>query len=104
MALEFPQYASATLSQSASSTGGAATAFGFRARWLKFLNTESVDWWVNLKSTSASGASTADMRIRACSEVVMPNLPQIAGLAGYTTSTAAAAKLLYVTALADPTA
>ena len=94
----FPNYYTERLTVGVSTTAGAAAAFGFNATYLKLLNTEATDWFVRLNSTSVA-ATTADMRVRACSEVVMPMVPPCAGLTAYTTSTAAAAKVLDVTAL-----
>lgn len=96
-----PNYYSERLTVSASTTAGAGAAFGFNARYLKLLNTEATDFYVKLGATGELVATTADMRVRACSEVVLPGLPPVFGLAAYTTSTAAAAKVLDVTALGD---
>lgn len=101
MPLQHPNYESFTLTQATCSTAGDVRALGFNATYLKLLNTEAVDWYVDLKSTSAADATTGDMRVRACSEVVLPSLPPVAALAAYTTSTSASAKLLYVTALGE---
>lgn len=94
-----PNYYSEALAQSASSTAGAASGWAFDACTLKLLNTEAVDFYVQLDSTTAADASTGDMRIRACSEVVLTSLPPVRGLAAYTTSTSASAKILNLTAL-----
>ena len=78
-------------------TSAVGDAWGFPASVLRFLNTEAADFYVRLNSTTA--ASTADMRVRACSEFALSGLPPVVGLTVYTTSTSASAKLLGVTAL-----
>lgn len=98
MAIEAPSYFSTNLLPPASSTGATGQMFGFAATYLRFLNTSAVDIYCNLKSSSA--ASTSDFRVRACSEVVLPSLPCVTGLAIYSTSTGAAPPTLNVTALA----
>lgn len=92
-----PNYFSTQLAVASGSTAIAADGWGFPASALRFLNTEATDFYARLNSTTA--ATTADMRIRACSEVVWSGLPPVGGLAIYTTSTGASAKLLGVTAL-----
>lgn len=94
-----PNFHSEQLTVGASTTGAVATAFGFGARTLRLLNTEAVDFYVRPGTTSTADVSTGSMRVRACSEVVLPGLPPLRGLAAYTTSTSASAKLLGVTAL-----
>ena len=94
-----PNYYSTQAPVTASSTDVVADAFGFNAKTLRFLNTEAVDFYV--RTDSGGVASTADMRIRACSETVLQSMPMISGFTAYTTSTSAAAKLLGLTALGD---
>ena len=92
-----PNYYSTQLAVSASTTAVAAEGWTFPASAIRLLNTEATDFYVRLNSTTV--ATTADMRVRACSEVVMTGTPPIGGLTIYTTSTSASAKLLGVTAI-----
>lgn len=96
MQRQFPNQYS-TQAAIAASTGVVADSFGFNGRYLRLLNTEAVDWYVNLTSTVS--ADTGSMRVRACSEVVLPSLPPFAGFAAYTTSTGAGPFKLGVTVL-----
>lgn len=78
------------------STGVISAAWGFPATFLRMLNTNAVDIYVGLGSSSV--ATTDGLRVRACSDLVLPCVPPIDALTAYATSTGAAS-VLNVTAL-----
>ena len=105
MSFEFPNYYSSTPSIVVSTTCALGVTFGFNVTYLRLSNQEAAaDFYLNFTSTSPNGANrvtTTDFFVRACSEVILPNLPAIRGFALYTTSTAATVKTLHVTGFAD---
>lgn len=92
-----PNYYSTRFTGGNSSTAIDADAFGFNARLLRFINTEAVDFYVRLGSTQY--ATTADLRIRSCSELTLPLPAPVYGVATFSTSTAASALKLGLVAV-----
>ena len=62
----------------------------FEASFMRILNTNTVDLYLNLGTTGKNAASTTDLRIRACSDYPPFQIPRLSTLAAYTTSTAGA--------------
>jgi hypothetical protein len=90
-----PNVYSAALSCPAS-TGVIGAGIGFPATYLRFVNSNAVDIYVGLNSSTL--ATTEGLRVRACSEVTLAGIPPISVLTAYATSTGAAS-VLNVTAL-----
>lgn len=91
-----PNYYSAPVT-CPTTTGVSAVGFGFPATFLRLMNTNAVDIYASLQSSSA--ASTADLRVRACSELVLAGVPPVSVLTAYSTSTGTS-PVLNVTAMA----
>lgn len=92
-----PNYYSSPLTLNSSSTAATGVGFGFPASYVRLLNTGATDVYVNPQSSTL--CTTADLRVRACSDLVLANLPAISVLTAYATSTAGAGAVLNVTAL-----
>ena len=101
MAYEYPQYFSTVLAQAVGTSLGTqliAQTIGFASSYVRLLNTTAVDIYVHFKNTSDGGVTTADFKVRACSEVTLPNLPLFGAISMMSTSTTGAG-ILNVTAL-----
>lgn len=91
----WPNVYSCAVTRSAT-TGVLGDRFGFNATALRLLNTEAVDIYVSLTSTTIS--TTSAFRVRACSEVWLSGLAQTAGFCVFGTSTGATGVVLNMTA------
>lgn len=91
----WPNFYSCAATRSAS-TGVLGDRFGFNATSLRLLNTEAVDIYIHLASTSI--ATTSAMRVRACSEMTISLMTPAAGYCIFGTSTGATGVVLNVTA------
>lgn len=79
-----PNYYSAEAIFCATSSAAGVVNFGFPATALRFLNTCEADAFVRL-GDQVGVASSADLRVRACSDLVLAPIPACSGLSGYST-------------------
>jgi hypothetical protein len=91
-----PNYYSTGVPRNASTTAVAALDFGFPAQVLRLYNPSNVDMYANPTSTTL--CTTADLCVRACSELTLTGMA-ISVLTLYATSTGATAQPFGVTAL-----